>query len=110
MISHLLNQALTHQRPTTVPDGAGGSTTTMVDLAVKACRVSQSTASERLYGAQAQADHAQPIYFAPGEDVRKDDQLGDDDGRAWRVTAVIRPSKAAYVRADVELIETRGAP
>lgn len=108
-VRHLLNRTLTHARPTTVPDGSGGSTTTMVDLDPIRCRTSQPSTTERLYAAQAQAQHDQAIYFLPTADVRKGDRLTDPGtGETWRVTATVRPSKPKYLRADAELIETAG--
>ena len=106
-VTHLLNRTLGHRRPVVADDGAGGSTTTWADLDPIPCRTSQPSASERLYAAQAEAELTQWIYFEPDADVRKDDELVDG-GDVWRVAATIRPSATAYLRADCELIQTRG--
>ncbi|WP_136530171.1 head-tail adaptor protein [Glycomyces paridis] len=108
-IDHLLNRTLNHQRGVTVDDGAGGSIRTWADLAPLACRTSQPSASERLYADRAEADLTQFIYAAAGADVRVGDVLVDGTA-TWRVTALIRPSVAQYLRADCELIQTRGDP
>jgi hypothetical protein len=106
-ITHLLNRTLAHRRPVDAEDESGGTVATWVDLPPIACRTSQPAAAERLYAAQPQADHTQRIYFDPGADVRKDDVLVDGEEH-WRVAATIRPSQAQYLRADCELIQTRG--
>jgi hypothetical protein len=108
-ISHLLNRTLGLRRPIAAADGAGGSTTTWTGLGPIPCRTSQPTATERLYAAQAEAEHSQAVYFEPDADVRKGDELVDG-GDVWRVAATIRPSQAQYLRADCELIQTRGDP
>lgn len=108
-ISHLLNQTLTHRRPVLAGDGAGGNTAAMATIGTIAVRIPQPTTTERMHADQDQAEHTQPIYFAAGADVRRGDELAHVDGRTWRVTAVLHPSKPKYVRADCELLELRGA-
>jgi head-tail adaptor len=107
-ITHLLNQTLAHRRPVLADDGAGGATQTMATIGTLAARLPQPTATERLHSDRAEAEHTQPVYVDPGADVRRGDELAHADGRTWRVTAVLHPSKPKYVRADCELLELRG--
>jgi head-tail adaptor len=108
-IRRRLNQTVTHRREVDADDGAGGTSSTWTTIDTPRVRIPQPTATERLHADQAQAEHTQPVYFLPGYDVRKDDQLVHADGRTWRVAAVLHPSKTKYTRADCELIELRGA-
>ena len=99
-----LNRRLAHHRREEVPDGSGGVITDWVSLGTVRARVSQATTAERVAAQQAGADHTQPVYVSPRADVRRGDELRGPEG-SWRVTSVVRPSEAVYLRADCELIQ-----
>lgn len=107
-ITHLLNETVTQRREVRTPDGAGGTRADLAPIGTLAVRIPQPSTTERFYAEQPQAEHTQPIYADPDADLVRGDELVHADGRAWRVTAVLHPSKAKYVRADCELLEVRG--
>ncbi|WP_435107795.1 head-tail adaptor protein [Nocardiopsis synnemataformans] len=106
-IGHRLNARLALWRRTSVPDGSGGQTTTWTEVGPIRCRLSQPSAAERVAARQAGADHTQPVYFNPGADVQRGDELRRG-GQVWRVAATVVPSEAVYLRADCELIQPEG--
>lgn len=108
-IGHLLNAQVTVWRRTSVPDGSGGQATAWVEVGPVRCRISQASAAERVAARQAGADHTQPVYFRPGSDVRRGDELRGG-GQTWRVVADVVPSEVVYLRADCELIQPEGGP
>uniref|UniRef100_A0AAU2A2G2 Head-tail adaptor protein n=1 Tax=Streptomyces sp. NBC_00093 TaxID=2975649 RepID=A0AAU2A2G2_9ACTN len=110
-----LNRWLEVWRPTTVPDGAGGKSTTLVKQAqpVRA-KVDQPSPTERLVAAQTTSRHSHDIFLLPRADVRRGDELrGPDDlghRQVFRVQAVVQPSTPVYSKALVELIQAEGEP
>lgn len=112
MIGHLLNRPLQVRRPTTVPDGAGGQTTTWVLQADEVrAKVDQPSASERMLAAQTGSEHTHNIYLLTSADVRRGDQLCDPgSGETWRVMHVVTPSSPRYRKAESQLIQGEGQP
>lgn len=109
MIAHLLNRALEVHRPATVADGSGGQQVTYTLVGTVAAKVDQPTAAEKERGEQWQAEHSHTIYFAPGADVRRGDELRGG-GQSWRVLAVVAPSHGTYLKAPAsELFQPEGA-
>lgn len=116
-VRRLLNTTVEVWRPSTTDDGSGGQTTDvlLVDARVRA-RVSQpapaggDTGANRTDGNQSGADLITPIYFAPGQDVRRGDEIRAPGGRVFDVDAVVDPSEVAYVRADCTRRQPEGTP
>jgi SPP1 family predicted phage head-tail adaptor len=109
MIGHLLNRRLEVHRPATGGDGAGGQTVTFVAVGEVAAKVDQPSAAERTEAGQWGAEHSHDIYFLPGADVRRGDQL-HGDGQVFRVLATAAPSRSVYLKAPAsELIQPEGA-
>lgn len=107
-IAHLLNESVTQYRETETDDGAGGHRRAFAALGPLAVRLPQPSTTERFDAEQGQAEHTQIVYTLAGADVRKGDRLTHADGRTWRVTATVRPSKPKYLRLDCELRELEG--
>lgn len=104
MIGHWLNRTLVVFRPSTVPDGAGGETVTMVDQGTVEAKVDQPTAQERVAAAQAGSTHSHNVYLLPDADVRRNDELVGD-GQTFKVLAVYQPSTPRYSKAECELTQ-----
>ncbi|WP_066373972.1 phage head completion protein [Herbidospora mongoliensis] len=99
MIGHLLTTTAARSRLDTTADGGGGTSSEWVDLDPLPCKRDQPVAIEREQAGADGADLKHPVYFEPGDDVRRGDRL-DVDGLALVVTFVYRPSKPVYLRAD----------
>lgn len=90
-----------------MPDGMGGSTTTLVRQADVRGKVDQPSANEKLVAQQDESIHSHRIYLSPNADVRRGDEIRDGD-RAFRVISVVVPSSPIYRKAYVELIQSEG--
>lgn len=97
-----LNTSVTVWRPTLVPDGGGGSTTTLVQVGTERARISQPTATERQAAGRDGARLTHVVYVPPRGDVRRGDELRTPAGKVLDVLAVFEPSKPVYRRADCE--------
>lgn len=96
----MLNTTVEIWRETTVPDGGGGQTTSRNQVGAVRARLSQPSARERQAADQAGAELTHIVYLAPGEDVRRRDELRRD-GQVLTVNAVFEPSvPGTYLRAD----------
>lgn len=113
-IGRHLNRTLEVRRPTTVPDGYGGQTTTLVLQGTVRAKVDQPSPTERLVAAQTTSRHSHNVYLQPGADVRRGDELHGTDPhgttQVFRVQAVVQPSAPVYSKALVELIQAEGEP
>ncbi|WP_306186968.1 head-tail adaptor protein [Streptomyces sp. MK5] len=99
-IGHLLNTTVSVWRAVTVDDGGGGQETTWTQVGTLRARRSQPSARERTAADQDGAQLDETWYFAPGTDVRRDDELRPP-GRVLRVIATYEPSvTGTYLRAD----------
>jgi head-tail adaptor len=108
VIGHLLNRRLSVLRPSTVPDGSGGQWATYTLVGEIAAKVDQPTARERAEGDQWGAEHSHTVYFRPGADVRRGDEL-HGGGQRFRVLATAAPSRSAYLKAPAsELVQAEG--
>lgn len=105
--AHELNRTFAVWRTTTADDGAGGQTTVTAQAGTVRARVSQPSAAERVAADQAGTRLGAIVHMAPGEDVRRGDELRGD-GETYRVVAVISPSEPVYLRADCERIQHEG--
>lgn len=102
--SRLMNSSVSIWRLSSVPDGAGGETTSLTQVGVSRAMVSQPSAQERFVADQGQSRHTHTIHTPPGTDVRRNDELRRD-AQVFRVIAVFEPSRSVYVRTDCELIQ-----
>ncbi|MFD6421710.1 phage head closure protein [Streptomyces sp. NPDC060198] len=107
MIGRWLNRTLQVWRETTVPDGAGGQTSTWVLQASVGAKVDQASASAVTIAQQSGARLTHSVYVLPTADVQRRDELRAD-GRTYRVIAEVEPSGPRYRRADCELIQKQG--
>ena len=111
-IGRYLNRQLEVWRPTTVADGAGGSDTTLVLQGTVRAKVDQPSPQERLIAAQAGSKHSHDIWLLPSADVRRGDELRGADVlgtvQAFRITAVVQPSRPIYSKAFAELVQQEG--
>lgn len=112
-IARFLNRDLAVWRTTTVDDGAGGQDTTTGQTGTVRAKVDQPSATERLTAAQAGSPHSHDVYLLPAADVERGDELrGTDElghAQRFRVLSVVRPSRAVYAKAMVELTQEEGA-
>jgi hypothetical protein len=107
-VGHLLNTTLEVWRAVLVPDVGGGQTETRVLQSTQRARVSQPSSAQRAVGDQNGADITDVVYFEPGADVRRGDELrrpspSTPAGPVERldVWAVFEPSApGTYLRAD----------
>lgn len=111
-VAAVLNRELQVWRPTTTPDGAGGSTTELLQQPDPVpAKVDQPSATEQTVAAATGSKHSHDIYLLPGAPVRRLDELRDPEtGERWRVLAVLGPSSPAYRKALAELLQTEGEP
>ncbi|MFI2431986.1 head-tail adaptor protein [Streptomyces sp. NPDC018693] len=111
-IGRYLNRQLQVWRPTTVPDGYGGQTVTLVLQGSVRAKVDQPSPTERLVAAQTTSRHSHNVYLLPGADVRRGDELRGTDplgtNQVFRVQAVVQPSTPVYSKALVELTQGEG--
>lgn len=107
MIEHLLNTTVVVKRPTLTPDGMGGYTETLAEVATESAKVDQATAAERQTAAQWQSPHTHNVYFAPTANVRRGDELVWG-ARTLRVIATVQPSRPVYLKAECEFIQREG--
>jgi Phage head-tail joining protein. len=105
--AHELNRTFGVWRTTTADDGAGGQSTVTVQVGTVRALVSQPPAAERMVADQSGARLAAIVHMAPGEDVRRGDELRGD-GETLRVLAVVRPSESVYLRAECERVQSEG--
>lgn len=105
MIGHLLNRTLGVWRPSTEADGAGGQTVTLVPVGDVRAKVDQPTAEERREADQWGAEHTHTARFLPSADVARGDELRGG-GQRFRVLATLTNSRATYLRAPVQLVES----
>jgi len=107
-----MNRQLEVWRSATVPDGAGGQETTLVLQGTVRAKVDQPSPQERLIAAQAGSKHSHDIWLLPSADVRRGDELRGTDGlgtvQAFRITAVVQPSRPIYSKAFAELVQPEG--
>ncbi|MEV3848094.1 phage head closure protein [Streptomyces microflavus] len=103
-IARWLNRVLEVWRETTEKDGAGGQTSTWVQVGEVRAKVDQPSAADRMLAQQAGSKHSHTIYLADGSDVHRGDQLRGDD-QTFTVHATLQPSGPRYLRADCELIQ-----
>lgn len=112
-IGRYLNRQLEVWRTATVPDGAGGQSTTLVLQGTVRAKVDQPSPTERLIAQQANSKHSHDIWLLPTANVRRGDQLHGTDGlgvvQRFRVLSVVQPSRPIYSKALVELIQSEGA-
>ena len=109
-IGHLLNAEAEVWRAALAGDGGGGQIETRVLQSVQRARFSQPSSAQRVVGDQNGADITHVVYFAPGADVRRGDELRPRvDSEALSllakqrldVWAVYEPSApGTYLRAD----------
>jgi head-tail adaptor len=103
-LAKLLNSRVDVWRMATVPDGAGGETTSLTQVGSARAMVSQPSASERMFADQGQSLHSHTVHAPPGSDIRRGDELRRGTQR-FRVLSVFEPSRPIYVRADCELTQ-----
>jgi head-tail adaptor len=103
-LAKMLNSSVDVWRISAVPDGAGGETTTLVQVGTSRAMVSQPSATERMLADQGQSKHSHTVHLPPGTDVRRGDELRRGE-QSFRVLSVFEPSRPVYVRADVELYQ-----
>jgi head-tail adaptor len=103
-LARLMNASVSVWRMSSVPDGAGGETTSLAQVATSRALISQPSASERMLADQGQSQHSHTIHTPPGTDVRRGDELRHGS-QVFRVLSVFEPSRPIYVRADVELTQ-----
>jgi SPP1 family predicted phage head-tail adaptor len=100
-VGRMLNTTVEVWREVTADDGGGGQSNTRQQVGTARARASQPSARERQAADQSGAELTHIVYFAPGEDVRRRDELRRADGQALTVTAVYEPSEpGTYLRAD----------
>ncbi|MFC8494713.1 head-tail adaptor protein [Streptomyces sp. NPDC057235] len=106
------NRRLEVWRTSTVPDGAGGETTTEVLVARIRAQVDQPSPTERLIAQQAASSHSHNVYTDPRADVRRGDELRGADPlgqmQHFRVQSVVWPSRPIYAKALCELTQSEG--
>lgn len=111
-IGRYLNRTLEVWRPSFADDGHGGQTTTLVLHGTVRAKVDQPSPTERLLAQQAQSKHSHDVFLLPTADVLRGDELRGTDGlgtaQAFRVTAVVQPSRPVYSKAFVELFQRAG--
>lgn len=106
--AHELRETLTVWRPTSVPDGQGGTTTSLVQVGTVRAKVSQPAAAEQIEAQQAGTTMTMIVHMRPTADVRRGDELRRTDGDKLRVKYTIHPSEPVYLRADCEQIQSEG--
>lgn len=110
-IGHWLNSTLYVWRQSKAADGSGGFTITWANQGPVACKIDQSTPTERLVALQAGASHTHNIYLATDTDVRRNDRLAPagvapaTDKGYYHVTGTAVPSSPRYLKAVCERVE-----
>lgn len=105
MIGHLLNTTVTVHRPTFTPDGRGGRTSAFAPAGEVRAQVCQPAPAEGTRAGQDGAVLLHRVYVAPGDDVRRGDELDTGGPRRLRVVDVVSASRAAYKRLDCEVVQ-----
>jgi len=98
--THLLNTTVSvERREAATDDGIGGQTSEWVIVGVLPARISQPTDDEMRVALAEDRRLTHRVYFAPGADVWRGDQIVTAEGVVLFVTAVVEPSEPAYLRA-----------
>lgn len=98
-VAHLLDRTCTTKRFLRASDGQGGWTETYTDhLTDVPCRRSSPSPADRTVADQLQAVVSHTVYFTPGVDVKRGDQIAVD-GYVLLVEAVVAPSVDVYLKA-----------
>lgn len=99
-IGHRLNRRVDIWRVTRTPDGGGGTSDTWGPVHEQVpARMSQPHATERERAERSGAELSHQVYFRPGTDVRRHDEVRVG-GRRFTVLWVVEPSIEIYKRAD----------
>lgn len=106
MIGHRLNTTLTVLRPSRTPDGAGGSTETLVTVGTIRAQVSQPTAAERVAAQQLGANLTHVVHTTATADVDRGDRLNAGGPWPLRVLAVVKNSRSTYKRLECEVAQS----
>ncbi|HEY8414805.1 MAG TPA: head-tail adaptor protein [Thermaerobacter sp.] len=105
MIVHLLNEVVTVERRTRIPDGQGGWREDWRQVGTERARVRPASAREREAGAVTEALVSHVVYFRDGADIRRGDRLGRASGERLTVVAVRRPSAGHHLEVDAEAVQ-----
>lgn len=111
-IGHRLNTRINVRREVSAPDGGGGTSTSWQTVAELPARISQPSPAQadRERGDRSGAELTHQVYFAPGADVRRGDELHTADGMVLVVLSTIAPSVRIYLRADARQHQAQGDP
>lgn len=107
---HELPETLAVWRNVSAADPWGGTATERQQVGDVRAKVSQPAAAEQIEAQQAGSTMTMIVHLRPDADVRRGDELRRADGDLLRVKYTIAPSEPAYLRADVELIQSEGDP
>lgn len=102
-VSRLLNQRVEIWRAVRVSDGGGGWRTTFVHQLDTRARFSQPSAlgREQVVAEQGHAEWVAHVYFEPGTDIQRNDEIRRTGKQKLIVEAVIEPSESGtYLRAN----------
>lgn len=108
-VTHWLNREMTVWRPTSVSDGSGGQTVTMVAQSPTVMvKIDQASVEERVLAAQASANLTHNIYAEPDADIHRGDELRGD-GEVYKIGGYTFPSTRIYRKLDAEQVQPQPA-